>query len=141
MVPAAVVLGFWLVVVGKGVALKQAEQAPISSARFITTMGRAIDNPWTHVSALRLFFISLRRQGAPAAIWAGSQPYGWALWQQYQYAGGMEIMMMIARAADNRIMEARWARRYAALESTDARAMQLVRDLDSPRAMGLLGAW
>ncbi len=141
LVPAAVLLGFWLVVVGKGVALKQAEQSPITSARFVTTMGDAIDNPWTHVSALRLFFISLRRQGAPAAVWAGSQPYGWALWHQYQYAGGMEIMMMIAHGAGNRMEEKRWARRYAALESTDARAMRLVRDLDSPQAMGLLGAW
>ena len=141
LVPAAAMLGFWLVVVGQGLALKQAAAAPIGSARFIATMGRAIDNPWTHVSALRLFFISLRRQGAPAAVWAGSQPYGWALWHQYQYAGGMEIMMMIARGADNRIMEARWARRYAALESADAHALRLVRGLNSSEAFQELGAW
>ena len=49
--------------------------------------------------------------------------------------------MMIARGAGNRIEEERWARRYAALESTNARALRLVRDPDSPQAMGLLGAW
>lgn len=141
LVPAAVVLGFWFIVVGQGMAMKRATAAPIASARFITTMGRAIDNPWTHVSALRLFFVSLRRQHAPAAIWAGSQPYGWALWHQYQYAGGMEIMMMIARGADNRIMERRWAQRYAALESSDARAQHLVRHLNAPQTFDLLGAW
>lgn len=141
LVPAAALLGFWLVVVGQGMALKQAEAAPIGSARFIATMGRAIDDPWTHVSALRLFFISLRRQGAPAAVWAGSLPYGWALWHQYQYAGGMEIMMMIARGAGNRIEAERWGRRYAALMSSDARAMRLVRNLDTPKAVRLLGAW
>lgn len=135
--PALVFLLFWLLIITRGIEMREAAQAPITSDQFITTMGRCIDNPWTHNSALRIFFIRLRQVEAPARIWADSQPYGWALWNQYQYAGGIEIMLLIAHGSGNRLEERYWARKYAAVEPNDPRVHRLLEQLISSKADGV----
>jgi len=143
--PALIFLIFWLIVVDRGVDLKRTAQLPIVSDRFITTIAQGIDNPWTHVSALRIFFLRLLQEEAPARIWAGSQAFGWALWHQYQYGGGIEIMMAIAHESGNLLEERRWAKKYAALEPNNPRVRKLLENTRSPQTdrghMDLLGRW
>jgi hypothetical protein len=144
-VPALAFLVFWLIVVGRGLDMKKAAQAPITSDRFITTIARNIDNPWTHTSALRVFYIQLRQAGAPARIWADSQPFAWALWHQYQYTGGIEIMLLVAHASGNRLEERYWARKYMAVAPNAPRVRRLLQQLRSSRSdtipMEALGRW
>jgi len=95
--------------------MKEAMNEPASSEGFINTMGKAIDNPWTHNAALRLFFKKILLENVSSNIWENSQYFGWALWQQYQYDGSLEIMLSISHASNNPIAEKKWANMYAAI--------------------------
>ena len=109
----------WLHVVQGGLAIEQAVRHPIRSPQFITPMNRALDDPWLHNSALRRYFQKLERSAVPAVVWSRSEWLGYALWNQYQFAGGIEIMLVITHNQNMPQKELPWAARYAAIFPDD----------------------
>jgi len=122
--PAIFFFMIWGMLLIQGQAMKESMNEPASSEKFINTMGKAIDNPWTHNSALRLFFKKLLHDNASNYIWENSEYFGWALWKQYQYDGSLEIMLSIFHSADNNIAERTWANMYAAIHPDSPLARQ-----------------
>jgi len=143
--PAIFFFLVWLSLISAGSSMKEAINQPLNSDSFITTFGQAIDNPWTHNSAIRLYFKKLLKDEAAPRIWTASRPYGWALWHQYQYDGSVEIMMGIAHQSNNIWEERKWAERYATTHPGRARAGYYFQHVRYGHAqhkpLELLGQW
>ncbi|MDQ6963557.1 MAG: hypothetical protein Q9M13_01405 [Mariprofundales bacterium] len=105
----------WLHVVNSGLAIEEAMKHDISTPQFIAPMNRAMDDPWLHNSALRRYFQKLQRSSVAPAIWSSSEWLAYALWSQYQFAGGIEIMMVIAHNQNMPQKELIWTKRYTAI--------------------------
>ena len=126
----------WLHIVNGGLAIEQALQNDIRSTTFITTMNRAIDDPWLHNSALRRYFQKIRHDRSPRQVWSKSEWLAYALWNQYQFAGAMEIMIAIAHAQTLPQKALPWAKRYAAIFPNDPHAAALVAHASSGHSRG-----
>jgi len=127
----------WYHVVSGSLDLEHALRHPIQSEEFIQGVAKAIEDPWLHTSVLRLYFNTLRDQEAPRPYWAGSEPFGWAIWNQYQYAGSIEIMMAISHAQGNYIEEKYWAGLYSSAYPFSKRAVYLLRHAETEHHLGL----
>ncbi len=111
-------LGFamlWWHVVQGGRAIERAMEMDIRSPEYIAIMNRSIDDPWLHHSALRRYFQKLGRTPTGSSVWSNSEWLAYALWNQYQFGGGIEIMMVIAHNQDMPSKELFWAKRYLAV--------------------------
>lgn len=118
-IPAVFFGLFWLHVVNGGIAIEQAVQHDFHSPLFINPMNRAIDDPWLHHTALRRYFQKLERTPVSPQVWVNSEWLAYALWNQMQFAGGVEIMMVITHNQNMPQKELPWAQRYAAVFPDD----------------------
>ncbi|MDQ6951628.1 MAG: hypothetical protein Q9M26_08195 [Mariprofundales bacterium] len=126
----------WLHVVTGGAAVENAMKQEIRSPVFITTMNYAIDDPWLHNSALRRYFQKLRHDNAPRQVWAKSEWLGYALWNQYQYTGAMEIMITIAQSQGLPQKAAPWVNRYATIFPNGPHSAALLEHITSDHQRG-----
>jgi len=117
-------------------SLDKSMNASIKSETFIHGVGQAMDDPWLHHSALRFYFRKLLKEHANKRIWAGSDMFARTLWNQYQFAGTIEIMFTIAHAENNRQNELKWAKFYATILPDDKHAKALMAHAVFGHAMG-----
>jgi len=116
-IPSILFFVLWLSLLAQGESLKGATEQPLQSEAFMTNIASAIDNPWSHNIALRIYFLKLLENKAPYYIWRNSTPYAYAIWQQRQADGGIEIMLAVAHAANNTASELYWANIYGKLHN------------------------
>jgi len=116
-IPSILFFILWLSLLSQGESLKVAIKQPLKSEAFMTNIASAIDNPWSHNIALRIYFLELLKNNAPYYIWRNSIPYAHAVWQQRQADGGIEIMFAVAHASNNTTSELYWANIYSKLHS------------------------
>ncbi|MDX8413450.1 MAG: hypothetical protein R8J85_05125 [Mariprofundales bacterium] len=117
--PALGLFWLWLHVVSGGLAIEEAIKHDFHSPQFIIPMNRAIDDPWLHHSALRRYFQKIGHDNTSPQIWSNSEWLAYALWNQYQFAGGVEIMLVIAHNQNMPQKALPWAKRYAVLFPDD----------------------
>jgi len=116
-IPSILFFILWLSLLAQGEAINVAVKKPLHSETFIQNIATAIDNPWSHNIALRVYFLKLFKDKAPYYVWRKSSPYAYAVWQQRQADGGIEIMLAVAHASNNTTSELYWARIYDKLHS------------------------
>jgi len=134
--PSVIFACFWLHVVMGAVTMETAIDQDLASKEFIQGIGQAIDDPWLHHSALRLYFRKLRNINAGKRIWEGSYMFARTLWNQYQFVGTIEVMMVIAHAQNNVQEELHWAQLYSKVLPGDAHAAELMEHATEGHALG-----
>ncbi len=142
-IPAIFFFITWLSLLTQGESIKEAVKYPLNKNVFIQNMGSAIDNPWSHNTALRIYFKKLMQDKASPRLWENSRPFANAIWQQYQYDGSIEIMFAIAHASNNNLDELYWATIYDKLHGN--RKLPFLKHAQEGHAKGeileLSGQW
>lgn len=103
--PSLVFVCLWLHVVSASIDFKASLESEIHSDQFIYGVAKAFDDPWLHNLAMRLYFRKLLDIDAPQDIWSGSELFARSIWLEYQYAGALEILIIIAHSKNNLIEE------------------------------------
>jgi len=116
--------------------LTESVKADIQSDVFITGVSQAMDDPWLHHSALRFYFRKILQENVGKAIWANSDMFARTLWNQYQFAGTIEIMIVIAHAQDNPQEELYWATLYSKVLPGSKHAQELMTHAISGHVLG-----
>lgn len=116
-IPAIFFFITWLSLLSQGQSIKYALTLPLNNQQFLSSMGSAIDNPWSHNAALRVLFKKLMHDQASPIIWRNAAPFANAIWQQYQYDGSIEILLATAHASNNTLEEIYWATIYQKIHS------------------------
>jgi len=133
-------LGFawlWMHVVSGGLAMEKAMQHDFHSPQFITPMNYALDDPWLHNSALRRYFQKIAQSHTSPFIWSNSEWLAYALWNQYQSAGGVEIMLLIAHNQNMPQKELPWAKLYNTIFPNSAQGEQWIVHATKEHQQGL----
>ncbi len=118
------------------VTLTEAIKADIQSDLFINGVSQALNDPWLHHSALRFYFRKILAENASKPIWANSNMFARALWNQYQYVGTIEIMIVVAHAEDNPQEELYWATLYSKVLPRNKHAQALLEHALHSHALG-----
>jgi len=117
-------------------ALNESVKANIQSDLFISGVSKAMNDPWLHHSALRFYFRRILTEHAAKPIWANSDMFARTLWNQYQFTGTIEIMIVIAHAEDNPQEELYWATLYANVLPKNKHAQELMAHAISGHRLG-----
>jgi len=117
--PSIIFALFWFHVVSNGLAVEDAMKHDIRSPLFLKPMNHALDDPWLHNSTLRRYFQKLGGTPVAPQVWANSEWLAYALWNQIQFGGGVEIMIVIAHNQNMPQKELPWAKRYVTIFPDD----------------------
>jgi len=118
-IPATFFFIVWLSSLSQGVNINKALNYPLNNKYFFQTLGAAIDNPWSHNTALRALFSKLMQEHASPKTWENAQLFANAIWQQYQYDGAIEFNMAVAHASNNIFEELYWGTIYDRLHGNN----------------------
>ena len=116
--------------------LEESVKADIQSDLFINGVGQAMDDPWLHHSALRFYFRKLLKENVSKPIWANSDMFARTLWNQYQYVGTIEMMIVVAHAENNEQKERHWAELYITVLPNNRHAQALLEHALHGHALG-----
>jgi len=127
------------------ITLAESVKADIQSDLFISGVAQAMDDPWLHHSALRFYFRKILAENVGKPIWANSDMFARTLWNQYQFTGTVEIMIVIAHAEDNPQEELYWATLYSKVLPENNHAQELMAHAisghDLGEALNVEGRW